>query len=124
MDNELHRPNGSLYRVTGDGQVARALGGVIVTNGIAFSPDNRTLYFTDTRRYCTWTFDEAAAAAGLAAQERFAREPIPQTGQGAWKQLYRIARQFAAEAGVRGLDEAFQQGDPYPVCQRDLDDQV
>jgi sugar lactone lactonase YvrE len=30
---------------------------VIVTNGIAFSPDNRTLYFTDTRRYCTWHFD-------------------------------------------------------------------
>lgn len=57
MDNQLHRPNGSLYRVTGDGEVTRLLDGVIVTNGIAFSPDNRTLYFTDTRRYCTWTFD-------------------------------------------------------------------
>ncbi|WP_441236191.1 SMP-30/gluconolactonase/LRE family protein [Bradyrhizobium sp. 930_D9_N1_4] len=57
MDNQLHRPNGSLYRVTGDGQVARMFGDVIVTNGIAFSPDNRTLYFTDTRRYCTWQFD-------------------------------------------------------------------
>jgi sugar lactone lactonase YvrE len=57
MDNQLHRPNGSLYRVTGDGQVVRQFGDVIVTNGIAFSPDNRTLYFTDTRRYCTWTFD-------------------------------------------------------------------
>lgn len=57
MDNQLHRPNGSLYRVTGDGQVARLFGDIIVTNGIAFSPDNRTLYFTDTRRYCTWAFD-------------------------------------------------------------------
>jgi len=57
MDNQLHRPNGSLYRVTGDGQVARIFGDVIVTNGIAFSPDNRTFYFTDTRRYCTWMFD-------------------------------------------------------------------
>jgi sugar lactone lactonase YvrE len=57
MDNQLHRPNGSLYRVTGDGQVTRIFGDVIVTNGIAFSPDNRTLYFTDTRRYCTWMFD-------------------------------------------------------------------
>jgi len=57
MDNQLHRPNGSLYRVTGEGQVARIFGDVIVTNGIAFSPDNRTLYFTDTRRYRTWAFD-------------------------------------------------------------------
>jgi sugar lactone lactonase YvrE len=31
--------------------------GVIVSNGIAFSPDNRTLYFTDTRRYRRWQFD-------------------------------------------------------------------
>lgn len=57
MDNQLHRPNGSFYRVTGDGRVTRIFGDVIVTNGIAFSPDNRTLYFTDTRRYCTWKFD-------------------------------------------------------------------
>jgi sugar lactone lactonase YvrE len=57
MDNELHRPNGSLYRVDGNGAVKRIFGGIIVTNGIAFSPDNRTLYFTDTRRYCTWCFD-------------------------------------------------------------------
>jgi sugar lactone lactonase YvrE len=57
MDNELHRPNGSLYRVDGNGAVTRMFGGVIVTNGIAFSPDNRTLYFTDTRRYRTWCFD-------------------------------------------------------------------
>lgn len=57
MDNQLHRPNGALYRVTGDGQVARLFDDVIVSNGIAFSPDNRTLYFTDTRRYRTWSFD-------------------------------------------------------------------
>ncbi|MGD5691058.1 SMP-30/gluconolactonase/LRE family protein, partial [Xanthomonas citri pv. citri] len=57
MDNQLHRPNGSLYQVTGDGQVKRMFSDVIVTNGIAFAPDNRTLYFTDTRRFRTWAFD-------------------------------------------------------------------
>lgn len=57
MDNQLHRPNGALYRVSGDGGVTRMFGDVIVTNGIAFSPDNRTLYFTDTRRYRSWMFD-------------------------------------------------------------------
>jgi sugar lactone lactonase YvrE len=57
MDNQLHRPNGSLYRVETDGTVTRVFSDIIVTNGITFSPDNRTFYFTDTRRYCSWQFD-------------------------------------------------------------------
>ncbi|SCY97033.1 SMP-30/gluconolactonase/LRE family protein [Paracoccus tibetensis] len=57
MDNALHRPNGSLYRVDPDGTVVRAFGDVIVSNGIAFSPQGTTLYFTDTRRHRTWSFD-------------------------------------------------------------------
>jgi sugar lactone lactonase YvrE len=56
MDNQLHRPNGSLYRVDPDGQVERIVDGVIVANGIAFSPDGTTLYFTDTRRYISYAF--------------------------------------------------------------------
>jgi sugar lactone lactonase YvrE len=57
MDNQLHRPNGALYRVEADGAVTRVFGDIIVSNGITFSPDNRTFYFTDTRRYCSWRFD-------------------------------------------------------------------
>lgn len=57
MDNQLHRPNGALYRVDPDGAVHRMASDVIVANGIAFSPDGRTLYFTDTRRYQSWVFD-------------------------------------------------------------------
>ncbi len=57
MDNQLHRPNGSLYRVDPDGVATRMAGDVIVANGIAFSPDGRTLYFTDTRRYTSYAYD-------------------------------------------------------------------
>lgn len=59
MDNRLHRPNGSLYRVDPDGSANRVERGVIVSNGIAFSPDGRTLYFTDTRRHLcfAWNLD-------------------------------------------------------------------
>lgn len=57
MDNALHRPNGSLYRVDPDGGVTKIAGDVIVSNGIAFSPDGCTLYFTDTRRHRSWAFD-------------------------------------------------------------------
>lgn len=57
MDNALHRGIGALYRIDPDGSVHRKFGDVVVANGIAFSPDNATAYFTDTRRYRTWAFD-------------------------------------------------------------------
>ncbi|SFU22696.1 SMP-30/gluconolactonase/LRE family protein [Mesorhizobium sp. YR577] len=57
MDNQLHRPNGGLYRVDPDGTATRMAGDIIVSNGIAFSPDGTTLYFTDTRRHVSWAFD-------------------------------------------------------------------
>lgn len=57
MDNQLHRPNGALYRVDPGGSVHRMLDGVIVSNGIAFSPDGKAMVFTDTRRHVTWRFD-------------------------------------------------------------------
>ncbi|GGB12464.1 gluconolactonase [Brucella endophytica] len=57
MDNQLHRGNGRLYRIDPDGTVNRMAEGVIVSNGIAFSPDGRTLYFTDTRRHLSYAYD-------------------------------------------------------------------
>ena len=57
MDNGLATPTGSFYRVGADGTVARQFGDVIVSNTVAVSPDQRTLYFSDTRRYVTWAFD-------------------------------------------------------------------
>lgn len=57
MDNQLHRPAGSLYRIDPDGTTTAMAGDVIVSNGIAFSPDGRTLYFTDTRRHLSFAYD-------------------------------------------------------------------
>lgn len=57
MDNGLHRPTGSLYRVDPDGTATVIERDVIVSNGIAFSPDDRTLYFTDTRRHVSYAYD-------------------------------------------------------------------
>lgn len=56
MDNQLHRPQGALYRVEPDGTVHKVLSNVVVSNGICFAPDNRTLYFTDTRQHLSWRF--------------------------------------------------------------------
>lgn len=57
MDNGLSRPNGGLYRIDTNGIATRMESGVIVSNGIAFSPDGKTLYFTDTRRYMSYAYD-------------------------------------------------------------------
>ena len=57
MDNGLAAPSGSFYRVGADGRVTRQFGDVIVSNTVAIAPDQRTLYFSDTRRYLTWAFD-------------------------------------------------------------------
>lgn len=57
MDNALKEPLGSLYRVDPDGRVKRMVPDVVVSNGIAFSPEGDTLYFTDTRRYKSFAFD-------------------------------------------------------------------
>lgn len=57
MDNEYNRPNGSLYRVDPDGTAVKIFGDINVSNGMAFSPDDKTFYFTDTRRFQTWIFD-------------------------------------------------------------------
>lgn len=57
MDNELHRPNGSLFRINPEGSAAVIERGVIVSNGIAFSPYGDTLYFTDTRCHLCYAYD-------------------------------------------------------------------
>lgn len=57
LDNQLSRPNGSIYRLEADGATTKLLDNVIVTNGIVHSPNGRTFYFTDTRRFTTWAFD-------------------------------------------------------------------
>ncbi|PRX06563.1 UNVERIFIED_ORG: sugar lactone lactonase YvrE [Martelella mediterranea] len=61
MDNGLKDGLGSLYRVDPDGSFTAFYDDVIVSNGIAFDPDGRHMYFTDTRRHLTWkiTLDEA-----------------------------------------------------------------
>jgi hypothetical protein len=65
---------------------------------------------------------QTAQAAALSAQERFAGEPIPGTGQVVWASLYRFARQFAADGGVREITEPLQVGDPCPYCQSEVDE--
>jgi sugar lactone lactonase YvrE len=48
-DRTVKEPIGSLYRVTADGRVEKKVDGIVVSNGLAFAPDGRFLYHSDSR---------------------------------------------------------------------------
>ena len=60
------QPTGSLYRLDADLRAHRVTGGISCANGIAWSPDNRTMYLCDTwvRRIYRFEFDLAAGLVG------------------------------------------------------------
>lgn len=64
----------------------------------------------------------AREAADAFTDAQVGRYPISATGTDAWRRLFVLARQFAAEAGVVPEDGAFSVGDPCVLCQRPLDE--
>ena len=60
------REKGTLYRLDPDGKVRRMLGPVSISNGLDWSPDNRTFYYTDLAlsRIDQFDFDQEGRAKG------------------------------------------------------------
>lgn len=65
---------------------------------------------------------ETRRVADALAAERIGSQPVRGTGSGTWRTLFRIARQFAAEANLRLESEPFAASDPCPLCQQPLGD--
>jgi sugar lactone lactonase YvrE len=62
MDGKSPRQKiASLYRVTGDGEIRRVNSGYAVSNGLAWSPDGRVMYHSDSTAGFieAWDFDPA-----------------------------------------------------------------
>ena len=61
MDMALASDSGSLYRLDGRGLSAPLVQGLLVPNGLAFSPDGRTMYLSDShpRSRLIWACDLA-----------------------------------------------------------------
>ncbi|MFP6872091.1 MAG: SMP-30/gluconolactonase/LRE family protein [Verrucomicrobiales bacterium] len=57
MDREEKEAIGALYRISGRESQTPVLQGVIVSNGIAWSPDESEMYYIDSPRRCVWAFD-------------------------------------------------------------------
>ena len=66
MDEGLAKPTGSLYRLDPDLTCHRLDTGIICSNGIAWSPDNRIMYFSDTRAEALYAYDFDLATGAVA----------------------------------------------------------
>jgi sugar lactone lactonase YvrE len=67
-------PAAALYR-SDRGQVETVLDGIITSNGLGWSPDNRTFYFTDSLVRTIWAFDFDLDHGDISNRKVFARDP-------------------------------------------------
>lgn len=67
-------PISALYRLDGSG-VTEQMAGVITSNGLDWSPDLRTFYYTDSLPRVIWAFDFDAASGDIANPRVFAQDP-------------------------------------------------
>jgi sugar lactone lactonase YvrE len=63
---------GALYRFC-DGELRPMLHDVAVSNGLAWSPDGRTMYWSDTKRHTVYAFDFESSEGELSRRREFAR---------------------------------------------------
>lgn len=73
MNEKRDAPSGALYRLDADGRFLRLMGDMTISNGLAWSPDGRTMYHADTPTHEVRAFDYDTRA-GLPMNARsFAR---------------------------------------------------
>jgi len=73
MDDRIEKqPVGALYRVHGSGAIEAVAAGVTVSNGLAWSPDGRRLYYSDSRGPTIDTFAFDPDNGALSDRRRFA----------------------------------------------------
>ncbi len=92
------RPTGSFYRIGTDLGVEKIAGDIRIPNGLAWSPDDRLMYRTDTRSAMVWRYAFDADAGTLGAETDFFDFKVCEiggvdgaamdTGGGYWVALY------------------------------------
>ena len=101
MNEPRDARSGALYRLDSDHRCQRMADDVMVANGLAFSPDDRVMYWSDSRALTIWAFDFDAASGAIANRRIFARLAPHQGGPdgaavdaegGYWSACYRGAR--------------------------------
>jgi len=81
MDDELlSRPIGALYRLDPDGSVHRVVEGLIVSNGLAWSGDGRTMFHSDSKGQVIWAYDYDPEL-GAISNRRVVARPTEEIGR-------------------------------------------
>lgn len=75
MDGTRSKSNGALYRLDPDQSVHLMAEGVLTANGLAFSPDDRRMYWSDTPRHVIHVFDFDATHGTIDGRRVFAEFP-------------------------------------------------
>ena len=78
--DDQRRPRAALYRLAG-GQLTQRADGITVSNGLAFSPDGRTLLWADTKAHLVYAFDLDPVEGSLSRQRVFAQFPLRDEGR-------------------------------------------
>ena len=65
-DRPAKEPVAALYRIDPDGHSTKMVEGLIVSNGLAWSPDGRTLYHSDSRQRFITAYDYDLATGDIA----------------------------------------------------------
>jgi sugar lactone lactonase YvrE len=78
--DDARRPQAALYRYA-DGQLDEMADQITVSNGLAWSPDARTLYWADTQAHCIYAFDFERSAGAISSRRVFAQFPLKTADQ-------------------------------------------
>jgi sugar lactone lactonase YvrE len=81
LDEPKADGDAGLYRFDRSG-LAKLADGIMTSNGLAFSPDGRTLYFSDTPRFAIYRFDYDPATGAATNRRVFARIEPTATDRG------------------------------------------
>ena len=78
--DDRRRPEAALYRLA-DGSLQRMVDGITVSNGLAFSPDDRTMYWADTKAHVVYAFEVDVNDGSLSGRRVFRQFEARQDGQ-------------------------------------------
>jgi sugar lactone lactonase YvrE len=70
----------SLHRYA-RGRLVKMADGITVSNGLAWSPDGRTMYWSDTKAHTVFAFDFDGSDGSVSRRRVFAQFPVKQPGQ-------------------------------------------
>jgi len=71
MDMNLNDPFGALYRLDTDLTCTKMADGVVVSNGLAWSPDNTVMYYANSRSNTVYAFDFDIGTGDIANRRDF-----------------------------------------------------